>query len=46
MMTTTTIKEEEANLILETLLDCAGVSGDQELLNCFWENVARSIQKL
>jgi hypothetical protein len=31
MVTTTTITEEEANLILETLLDCAGVSGDQEL---------------
>jgi hypothetical protein len=40
------IEEEEANLILEMLLDCAGISGDQELLSCLWENVARSIQKL
>ncbi len=39
------VKEEEANPVLESLLDCAGVSGDQELLNCLWENVARSIQK-
>jgi hypothetical protein len=36
------IEEEEANLIHDILLDCAGVSGDQELLlNCLWENVAR-----
>jgi hypothetical protein len=40
------VKEEEANPILETLLDFAGVSGDQELLNCLLVNVARSVQKL
>jgi hypothetical protein len=31
--------------ILETLLDCAGVSGSHEILNRLWVNVARSIQK-
>jgi hypothetical protein len=41
----TVVEEEEANPILETLLDCAGVSGDQDLLNRLWENVARSIQE-
>ena len=38
------VDESEADQILDTLLDCAGVAGDQELLCRLWENVARSIR--
>jgi hypothetical protein len=38
------VDEEEASPILEMLLECAGVSADQELLNRLWSNVARLIE--
>jgi hypothetical protein len=38
------VDESEANPILDVLLDCADVTGDQALLCHLWENVARSIR--
>jgi hypothetical protein len=38
------VDESEADPILDALLDCANVTGDQALLCCLWENVARSIR--
>jgi hypothetical protein len=37
------IDELEADPILDALLDCADVTGDQASLCHLWENVARSI---
>jgi hypothetical protein len=38
------VDESEADPILDALLDCADVTGDQALLCRLWENVARSIR--
>jgi hypothetical protein len=38
------VDESEADPILDGLLDCADVTGDQALLCRLWENVARSIR--
>jgi hypothetical protein len=38
------VVEEEQDMILETLIVFAGVTGDQELLCYLWDNVARRIR--
>jgi hypothetical protein len=44
LRTLSSMSESEADPILDALLDCANVTGDQALLCRLWENVARSIR--